>query len=409
MTDVLWLEAVLFAVFLLISFGVNLSLSQLNPLRRREDEEKGLHRWVLRLFPILLCVTGVGAVITGQALFSGLINANWAVWTGWAATAILVSLLIVLIPRSLGRGGRSSRALRGILWPLAIIVWPVWLVIHLLAWPLFKLARNSYDRDDPFGWLTPYPSATQDVDEVALQAREMARQLDEFPEKTVKEVMVPRIDVFCLDIETSRGEVIEKVTQRGHSRVPVYSGTIDDIRGILYVKELLTLDTANGEEPIPEEFLHEPVFVPETKLIGKLLAQFQATKNQIAIVVDEYGGTAGIVTIEDILEEIVGEIEDEFDEGEQLIHKLDNGSFLVDARCDIEEVNEAVGCILPDEDYESLGGFIIAELGHIPKPGEVIENGGYRLEVIEATPRRIRTVRLAPKPESKETETKRGP
>ncbi len=402
MTGVLWLEAVLFGVFLLVGFLVNLSLSQLDPLHRRE-EKRDRHRWVLRLFPTLLCITGVGAVITGQALFFGLVNAGWAVWSGWAVTAILVSLLIVLFPRVLGRGGRSSRTLRGVIWPLAIVVWPVWLVIHLLAWSFVKLAGNAYERDDPFGRLTPYPSPAHDEDEAAEQAREMARQLADFPDKTVKEVMVPRIDVFCLDIETPQGEVIGAITQRGHSRVPVYSGTIDDIRGILYVKELLTLDPAKGEEPISEEFLHEPVFVPETKLIGKLLAQFQATKNQIAIVVDEYGGTAGIVTIEDILEEIVGEIEDEFDEDEQLIHELGDGSFLVDARCDIEEVNEAVGCILPDENYESLGGFIIAELGHIPKRGEIIENGGYRLEVIEATPRRIRTVRLAPKPESEET------
>jgi magnesium and cobalt transporter len=402
MTGVPWLEAVLCGAFLLIGLLTNLSLTRLEPPRGSGDEERTSRRWVLRLFPVLLCVVGVGAVLTGRALLDELIKTDWAAWVCWPAAAVLVFFLIVFLPRVLGRGGRSHPVLRGILWPLAVAVWPVWLVVQLLGWPFVRLAGARYDRDDPLGWLALPPSAPPG-DEVVEQAREMARQLDDFPEKTVKEVMVPRIDVFCLDIATPRGEVIEAVIGRGHSRVPVYSGTIDDVRGILYVKELLTLDASKSAEPIPEELLHEPIFVPETKLIGKLLAEFQDTKNQISIVVDEYGGTAGIVTIEDILEEIVGEIEDEFDSDEELIHELGDGTFLVDARCDIEEVNEEVGCILPDEDYESLGGFIIAELGHIPKPGEVIENGGYRLEVVEATPRRIKTVRLAPKPETEDT------
>jgi CBS domain containing-hemolysin-like protein len=399
MTGVVWLEGVLCGAFLLVGFLANYSLSQLSPRLQREDEGRASSPWMLRLFPVLLAVAGVGAVITGRSLLSGLIAGTWAVWVAWPTAAVLVSVVVVLLPRALGRGANPHPVLRGLLWPLALAVAPVWFVVYLLSWPFVRLSGRRPDREDPFGWVTPQPSPAAAGDEVVEQAREMARQLADFPEKTVKEVMVPRIDVFCLDIETPRREVIEAVTQRGHSRVPVYSETIDDVRGILFVKELLTLDTNKGDEPLPLELLHEPIFVPETKLIGRLLAEFQATKNQMAVVVDEYGGTAGIVTIEDILEEIVGEIEDEFDSEEELIHELGDGTFLVDARCDIEEVNEAVGCRLPDEDYESLGGFIIAELGHIPKPGEVVENGAYRLEVVEATPRRIKSVRLAPRPE----------
>ncbi|HUT99665.1 MAG TPA: hemolysin family protein [bacterium] len=404
MTGVVWLEGVLCGIFLLVGFLVSYSLSQLSPRPHREDEERGSSPWTLRLFPVLLTLVGVGAVITGQSFLSGLTAETWAVWVAWPAAAVLVSVVVILLPRALGRGAKPNRVLRGLLWPPALAVAPVWFVIYLISWPFVRLSGRRPDREDPFGWVTPHPSPATAGDEVVEQAREMARQLADFPEKTVKEVMVPRIDVFCLDLEAPRREVLEAVTQRGHSRVPVYSETIDDIRGILFVKELLTLDTTKAEEPLPVELLHEPIFVPETKLIGRLLAEFQATKNQIAVVVDEYGGTAGIVTIEDILEEIVGEIEDEFDDDEELIHKLGDGTFLVDARCDIEEVNETVGCQLPDEDYESLGGFIIAELGHIPKPGEVVENGVYRLEVIEATPRRIKSVLLAPRPKTEESD-----
>jgi putative hemolysin len=399
-----WMEGLLCGIFLLVGLLTSYSLSQLGPRLHRDDGTHASSPWTLRLFPVLLAVTGVGAVITGQAFLIGLTGEAWAVWVAWPAAAVLVSAVVLLIPRVLGRGTGPNRALRGLLWPLALAVAPVWFVVYLVSWPFIRLTGRRPDREDPFGWVTPQQAPAAAEDEVVEQAREMARQLADFPEKTVKEVMVPRIDVFCLDIEAPRREVVEAVTQRGHSRVPVYSETIDDIKGILFVKELLTLDTTQAEEPLPVELLHEPVFVPETKLIGRLLAEFQATKNQIAVVVDEYGGTAGIVTIEDILEEIVGEIEDEFDDEEELIHELGDGTFIVDARCDIEEVNEAVGCRIPDEDYESLGGFIIAELGHIPKPGEVVENGAYRLEVVEATPRRIKSVRLEPRPETGETD-----
>ncbi|HDR06936.1 MAG TPA: HlyC/CorC family transporter [Candidatus Coatesbacteria bacterium] len=401
MTGILWLEGVLCGLFLLVGLGANLALSPAGPPARRTDEGRGPSRWGLRLFPVLLTLSGAGAVITGASFLEMLTGGGWSVWLAWPAVTILVCAVVILIPHSLGGGGH--RFLRGLLWPLALAVSPVWLVVHLVSWPVVRLIGRK-NSDNPFGWVSQAQAPAEAGDEVVAQAREMARQLADFPEKTVKEVMVPRIDVFCLDTEAPRREVVEAVTQRGHSRVPVYSGTIDDIRGILFVKELLILDMGRGDEPIPESFLHEPIFVPETKLIGKLLADFQATKNQIAVVVDEYGGTAGIVTLEDILEEIVGEISDEFDDDEELIHELEDGAFLVDARCDIEEVNEAVGCALPDEDYESLGGFIIAELGHIPKPGETVEYGGHRLEVVEATPRRIRTVRLTPLPEAEEND-----
>jgi CBS domain containing-hemolysin-like protein len=384
-----WLDLILFLVGLLLAFLTSVSLYAFAVRRRRRESPL-----TLRLFPVLELVTLGGAVLFGVRFFESVVRVPGSAYYGLAAAVIICGVFIQLLSRNLGLRNGRAEGLRRLLMVPAILVWPVWLLIRLLGWPLLRLTGHQYCEEDPFLIGLEAPSGEIIESEAERQAREMARQLADFPEKTVKEVMVPRIDVFSLDIDTPLSEITGEITQRGHSRVPVYQETIDDILGILYVKELLQLDDPRSAEPLTPDFLHEPIFVPETKLIGTLLREFQGSKTQMAVVVDEYGGTAGIITLEDILEEIVGEIEDEFDEEQELIQPLEDGGWMIDARHDIGELNEALEVELPDEDYESLGGFIIAELGHIPSPGEVVSYENLRLEVVKATPRRVGLVRL---------------
>jgi len=401
MTLYLWLDAVLFALSLLLGFAASASLAR--GTRSFDNGIKGNKQQLLRLFPVLWVAGIAGAVLFGYAVIERLVALSWLKWLLVAGLGVLIVSLTLLWPRILGKRN-GGRLLTAILWPLALLMWPLWLIIRALAWPFEKLFGVQLDLTDPFLLLPGSTSGDSEEDAAAQQTQEMVGNLADFSETTVKEVMIPRIDVFSLDIDTPLNEIVGEVTQRGHSRVPVYQDTVDNILGLLYTKELLTLNNLQSNAPLGQDFLHAPVFVPETKLIGTLLREFQTTKNHIALVVDEYGGTAGIITMEDILEEIVGEITDEFDEEPELIQEVGRGVFFVDARCDIGELNEELECNLPDEDYESLGGYIIAELEQIPTPGQKLEYEDWQLEVVEASPRRVKVVRMARIDAEKKTE-----
>jgi len=195
----------------------------------------------------------------------------------------------------------------------------------------------------------------------------------EFGVKRVREVMVPRIDVFALDVSTSCEEARVRVSEVGHSRVPVFEGTIDKIAGILYVKDLLKLDPREYENVTLEQIAREAYFVPESKKIDDLLREFQREKKHMAIVVDEYGGTSGIVTLEDILEEIVGEIRDEYDQERPLVQKVSEKEYIVEGRINLEELSEETGIVLDAQGVETLGGFIFNLIQRVPEEGEELE------------------------------------
>ncbi|MBN2070954.1 MAG: HlyC/CorC family transporter [Candidatus Krumholzibacteriota bacterium] len=198
----------------------------------------------------------------------------------------------------------------------------------------------------------------------------------EFGEKKTREVMVPRIDVFSVDYHLGLDEIREKVTEAGHSRVPVYENSIDRIIGILCVKDLVQISESSDSHRSLKDLLREPYFVPEGKKIDELLREFQKEKKHLAIVVDEYGGTAGIVTLEDILEEIVGEIRDEHDHEEPLIHQTGEGEFVVGGRINLDDLEERLGISLPSDEVDTLGGFLFDLIGKVPEEGERIEYEG---------------------------------
>ncbi len=225
--------------------------------------------------------------------------------------------------------------------------------------------------------------------------REMIHSLFEFRDTTVKEIMVPRMDMVCLDENTTMNEVLQTVKDKRHTRIPVYKETIDNIIGILVIKDLLPYMRRGKQIPPLEELVRKTYFVPESKMIDELLREFQKERLHMAIVVDEYGGTAGLITLEDVLEEIVGDIRDEHDREKPLVHKLDGTTWIADAKVSIEELNERLGLDIPaEEDYESLGGFIFALLGRIPNDKDEVRYKHWLMIVEKVHGQRIKHVRL---------------
>ncbi|MBU0755765.1 MAG: hemolysin family protein [Planctomycetes bacterium] len=213
----------------------------------------------------------------------------------------------------------------------------------------------------------------------------------------VSEIMTPRIDMVCTDAKTPIMEIIQQVIELGHSRIPIYQDDRDTIIGILYVKDLLNYWPENKEDLPPlTEIVRKPYFIPETKRVSELLAEFRENKLHIAIVLDEYGGTAGLVTNEDILEEIVGEIVDEYDQEEEAELKILNpGKAEASAKLHIDELNEEMEIALPEsDDYDTLGGFVFARLGKVPSKGEVVLHDNVVLKVIDVDERRINRISI---------------
>ncbi len=243
--------------------------------------------------------------------------------------------------------------------------------------------------------------AGQEEGVIEEDEKEMIYSIFRFGDTAAREVMVPRIDVVAVDVETPLEDALRIMVGAGHSRMPVYQGSIDNTQGILYAKDILALQvtTEPTEDNPPIARLLRPAhFVPESKKLDDLLADMQLRKVHIAIVVDEYGGTAGIVTIEDILEEIVGEIQDEYDSEEATFQLMANDEYVFNARIDLDDVNDLLGTRYPTEQGDTLGGFIFSQLGKVPTPGEVIESDGYRIEVLSVVNRRIHQVRISPLP-----------
>jgi len=319
-------------------------------------------------------------------------------------TVSVLSLFAVLfgifVPRALG--ARYAQPM------LLVLVWPIqlvtWLTSPLVA-VLFFLTRAI---TRPFG---ASPEAGTLVSEEEIKAlvetgeeqgvleqteRDMIRSIFDLGDKRVHEVMVPRTDIIGLDCDTPPGKLLEQVVAAGHSRIPVFEGSADQIIGVLYVKDVFRR-IARGEQPAAlREHLRPALFVPETKKVDELLREMQTEKTHMAIVVDEYGGTAGLVTIEDLVEEIVGEIRDEYDVEQELMLPISEREALVDGRAPFEDIREtfALDELEPSVDYDTVGGFIVHELGRFPKTGDVVARGGVRFVVETIEGRRIRRVRV---------------
>jgi CBS domain containing-hemolysin-like protein len=191
----------------------------------------------------------------------------------------------------------------------------------------------------------------------------------DFGETRARDVMVPRIDIVAVDVAMDRDEALEAIMEAGHSRIPIFERSIDHVIGTLHTQDLLVKVLADEDFSI-RTLARDAFFVPESKRITELLSEFKVRRQHLAVVVDEYGGTAGIVTLEDVLEELVGDIRDEFDSEEDLVRRLDRDSALVSARTRIEELNEILGLSLPDEQADTLGGLLYHVIGRVPLVGD---------------------------------------
>jgi putative hemolysin len=225
---------------------------------------------------------------------------------------------------------------------------------------------------------------------------ELIKSILQFSDITAKEIMVPRLDIVALDISMSRDVLVRKVIEEGYSRLPVYKGTIDHIIGVIYSKDLLSL-LEHRSLIILQDIIRPAHFVPESKKISLLLREFQQNKVHIGIVVDEYGGTEGIVTMEDIVEEIVGDILDEYDETHKSVEQSSDGSVILDAALSIADFNVQFRAKLPeDPDYETLAGYLQKITGKLPESNEEIKTENFIFTILTKSARRIRQVKVSP-------------
>jgi putative hemolysin len=224
---------------------------------------------------------------------------------------------------------------------------------------------------------------------IADEERQLIENTIEFGDTIVREVMVPRPDMVTVATDFKVGDVMEIIILNGFSRLPVTGEGIDDVTGIVYAKDLMRAERDGRGAASVNEFLRPAKFVPETKKVASLLREMQSDRFHLAIVVDEYGGTAGLVTLEDLIEELVGEIVDEYDVEEEPLEELPSGEISVNARMNIDDVNDMLDGELPEGDWDSVGGLLIGLLGHVPVEGEVAEVDGVRLRAEKVTGRRI--------------------
>ncbi|HEY9055331.1 MAG TPA: hemolysin family protein [Rectinemataceae bacterium] len=232
------------------------------------------------------------------------------------------------------------------------------------------------------------------AEEPTLRERKrMIEGVEQLGETTVKEVMVPRTDTVFLDQEATAEETYSVLLESGHSRIPVYHETIDNVIGVLYAKDVLAC-LVGGKPFSLSALARKAFFVPETKRIDSLLREFKRRHVHIAIVVDEYGGTAGIVCLEDIIEEIVGEIQDEFDNEPEDISPVGPKTWQCDARLRLDQVSAVTGIELPDEDFDSLAGYVFDLFGRIPEEGESVDLRGARISIMEMDAHRILSVKI---------------
>jgi CBS domain containing-hemolysin-like protein len=383
------------------------SAAKFDRLRVPEDSKKRIRGYLDRRaniwFTCRLCDLCFRAALVAAIV-------SWSVNRGSAWGAVLLVFLAAvfasgILPRHLS--ARSPERFLGFAFP---VLDAVSIVLSPLTVPL-RAATRAVGR---LAGMKSEPSEEEQAEEQILAAvhegemegvleeeeKEMIESIIEFKDVTVAEIMTPRTDMVCLEAGASFEAALDFVKKSGFSRIPVIEQYLDNVVGILYAKDLVGA-CEHDKQPALKQLLRPPTFVPETKKIAELLAQFQKGKVHMAIVLDEYGGVAGLVTIEDVVEEIVGEIEDEFDiDGRQLIKPSDDGGAEVSARAKVKEVNEALGINLPEsEDYDTISGLISSRLDRIPGAGESLDVDNVHITILEADPRRVKRVAVKVKKE----------
>ena len=343
---------------------------------------------ILALLVLALQVT-VAALVVGVS--ARRLDSWVAVLTGVVVGTVVLYVVAEVVPKTLAVQQTdvvalaTSRIVSSVVRPLAPLA-------ALLIWAGNVIAPGKGLKSGPFVTEDALRELIDVADDDVLEdsEREMIHSIFELGDTVVREIMVPRPDMVTVDFEAGLGEVVDVMLRQGHSRIPVWREDRDRIVGLVYAKDVLGRLHGGGDELQPwHDLLRPPHFVPELKRVDSLLRELQARKVHLAIVIDEYGATAGLVTIEDILEEIVGEIVDEYDSEEELVEELGEGRWRVDAKLPVDELCELVGVKLPDEEWDTAGGLLFGLLGHVPNAGEHFVVESVRLTAERVEGRRI--------------------
>ncbi|MCA1691098.1 MAG: hemolysin family protein [Actinobacteria bacterium] len=410
-------EAMLWAaVFVLIGMAAFLamaetSLTRVNRVKAITLEEEGrrgaaaLHKLVEHperflnpvLFLVLLCHL-VAATLVGVLAERTFGPAGVAVAIFFEVVVIFV--LAEAVPKTYAVQHPERAALR-----VAPIVYAVarFLPIRLMSRALIGLSnvvvpgkglkQGPYVSEEDLLAMT---DVAVEEDVIEREERRLIHSIIEFGDTVVREVMIPRPDMVAVEARATVSDAMEVVMSAGFSRIPVYELGIDDINGILYTKDLMrAIREGAGDEPV-RGLVRTARFVPETKRVAELMPEMQKEKAHMAIVVDEHGGTAGLVTLEDLIEELVGEIVDEYDVEEPPVEPMPDGGVRVNARMPIDELNELLDAKFPEGDYDTVGGLVYYLLGHVPAEGETVDYDGHRLHAEKVQGRRIGRVRVTP-------------
>lgn len=407
--DILFYIIVFFLCLVLEAFfsGSEIALIAANPKKIRKSPDLSLPRIKMtlkllknreRLLATTLCGTNL-SVITNAILITSLFLYHFGEKGEFYSVLILLPLLLIfgeIIPKTLFQ----QRATTIAPW----VSYPVWLASYLF-YPLVILMTKLTH-------IILFFIGTKKSKETLFVTREELRlilkmskkgsdltkgevtmidRLFDFFHTSVKEAMIPLIEIAAVEDTATAKKAIAIISKRGYSRLPVYHERIDNIIGIINSFDLLDV-SRNGQSIKP--LIRTVPYVPEYKPIDELLIEMQKKRNPLSIVVDEYGGTVGIITIEDILEEIVGEIEDEYDTDQRLYRKIGWNKYLINARMEIDQIRELLPLSLPDGDFETLGGFLLEKFGHIPKPGEILKHQNLTFTIVSSDKRSIGEVRI---------------
>lgn len=392
----------------------SIPISKIRQLKEEDEESSEILKSMKRKTNDIIASILIGNNIVNTAataVLTELIVENFVSKNSTLIATIIMTILILVIgeitPKSFAAQNPVKVAVKVAkpLELLATIFKPILFILTNITNGIIKLLGGEVVTNTPFVTEEEIRSLVDVGEEegtIRHQEKEMIEGIFEINDIDVTEVMVPRIDIVAISEDSNLREALNIVITYGHSRIPVYKDTIDNIVGILYAKDILPFASLNDQrfdERKVTEIMRLAYYVPETKNVNQLLKELQQQKVHMAIVLDEYGGTEGLVTIEDILEEIVGDILDEYDNEVDLIEKINDNEFLVKADVSLEEINEIFETNLPEEDFDSLGGFVFSTLGRVPIQGDIVAYENLQMTVVELDNRRIVTIEVRKKEE----------
>jgi putative hemolysin len=354
----------------------------------------------------ILVVNNVAVIVasTLATLLALSLTQNWGELISTLLTALVVLIFCEITPKTavVQNPERWARVLvhpvRAAAWLLTPVIW----FLGVITASLVRLLGGRVRRRGPFVTeeeLRMLVTVSEEEGVIEEEEREMIHSIFELGDRPVREIMVPRIDMVTLESEDTLDEATTLIMQGGQSRVPVYEDTIDNIIGVLYAKDLLRHLRQGNTQARVRDFVRPAYFIPESKKLDDLLHELQHQRVHMAIVVDEYGAVAGLVTIEDLVEEIIGDIQDEYDKEEVLYERVGEDEYVMDAKISIDDFNELLNTRLTDEDYDTLGGFVYTQLDKVPSVGDEVRYQNLTLTVLSTKGRRITKVKVIRQPE----------